>query len=357
MEKQIVKIYPSNWLISAGIVGFVRVLENSNFYKINEYEFEISNFDNIKEVFFEKYFKKAEELKTPLKTFYNNSRVSNNRFKTNDQPDIKRTKKYFFEDIQDSHSQLLCSFCNQRSAIERKDNNQFYQVQLDEVHFTPLGSSPENLANLYWEGNPSNFLCLPCELIVYCAAFGFTRVGKKYIFINAPATLIEIIEINNIWREFLKQGSDKFFKDSLIEVLKRLEKTRAKWTLQNISFIELAPQIDQTGKETTTFNVFNFSISPETANAVRKMIQSYPSSLKDIYDIFIDYIYSKRPLYDLVGSIVYGYLNKERLETIADNKMQNSSVGRLILSGKYLKNPKDLLFFLKFQKEVEEYGR
>ncbi len=136
-----------------------------------------------------------------------------------------------------------------------------------------------------------------------------------------------------------------------------MEKTRAKWTLQNISFIELAPIIDKTGKATTTFNIFPFSISPETANAVRKMIQSFPNNLRDIYDIFIAYIYDKKPLYDMVGNIAYGYLSKERLERVDNRNLQKSSIGRLVLSGKYLKNPKDLLFFLKFQKEVEEYGQ
>jgi len=340
----------------AGMVGFVKIFGQSDFYKINNNDIEISSIGMLKKEFLNQYIPKANRQKGLLKIFYNNSRLSNNRFRKNGETDIDKTNKYFFENIR--NGQFVCSFCNQRQAIERKEENgDFSNIRLDEVHFTPLGSSPENLANLYWEGNPANFLCLPCELIVYCAAFGFTRVGKRYVFINAPATVREIIEINNIWAEYLKQGSDKSFKDSLIEVLKRMEKTRAKWTLQNISFIELAPIIDKTGKATTTFNIFPFSISPETANAVRKMVQSFPNNLKGIYDIFIDYIYDKKPLYDMVGDIAYGYLSKERLERVDNRNLQKSSIGRLVLSGKYLKNPKDLLFFLKFQKEVEEYGQ
>lgn len=357
MEEKTIKIYPNNWLMAAGVVGFAKIFGQSAFYKINNNDMEIDSVEKLKKEFFKQYFSRATELKIPLKTFYNNSRLSNNRFKKNGEPDIDKTNKYFFENVREG--QLLCSFCNQRRAIERKEskdngNTGFSVVQLDEVHFTPLGSSPENLANLYWEGNPSNFLCLPCELIIYCVAFGFTRVGKRYIFINAPTTIREILEINNIWAEYLKQGSDKSFKDSLIEVLKKMEKTRAKWTLQNISFIELAPLMDKTGKATTTFNIFPFSIPPETANAVRKMIQSFPNNLRSIYDVFIDYIYVKKPLYDMVGSIIYGYLNREKLK---DRELQKSATGRLLSSGKYLKNPKDLLFFLKFQKEVEGYGQ
>lgn len=255
--------------------------------------------------------------------------------------------------------ELKCTFCNERNAIRRFDKqaSKYLPVVLDEKHFTPLGASAKKLANLYWEGKPSHFLCLPCELIIYCAAFGFTKVDKNYIFINAPTTVEEIIKINEIWAEYLKQGGNKSFKDSLIEILKRMEKIKAKWTLQNVSFIELAPVLDKTGKATTTFNVFSFNIPPKVAHAVIKTIQSYPNDLKDIYDIFLDYIYSSKPLYDMVGNVVYGYINKERLNNVSDNNLLKSPVGRLILSGKKLKNPKHLLFFLKFQKEVEEYGQ
>lgn len=254
MKKKI-RIYPTNWLMTAGIVGFAKIFEQPDFYKINNDDVEI-DFEILKREFFKQYFCTAKELR---KTFYNNSRLSNNRFRRDGETDIDKTNKYFFENVRDG--QLLCSFCNQRRAIERKEgkdneHGDFSVVKLDEVHFTPLGSSAENLANLYWEGKPSNFLCLPCEIIIYCAAFGFTRVRKRYVFVNAPASIKEILEINKIWAEYLKQDSDKSFKDSLIEVLKRMEKTRAKWTLQNISFIELAPLIDKTGKATTTFNIF-----------------------------------------------------------------------------------------------------
>ncbi len=352
--EETIKIYPSNWLMTAGIVGFTKIFWQSKFYRINDNELEILDFEDVKKEFIEKYFLKSRELRTPLKTFYNNSRLSNNRFKRNGETDIDKTNKYFFENVR--NGQLLCSFCNQRRAIERKESKNngdadFSVVRLDEVHFTPLGSSPENLANLYWEGNPANFLCLPCELIVYCAAFGFTKVGKGYFFINAPATIKEVVEMNEIWAEYIGQGKDRSFKESLIEILKRMERAKAKWTLQNISFIELSPSSEN------TFNIYSFNIPVETANAVRKMIESYPKSLRDVYDIFIDNIYSKKTLYDMVGDIVYGYLNRERLEGIDNRNLQKSPTGRLVLSGKYLKNPKDLLFFLKFQKEVEEYGQ
>ncbi|MFN7065098.1 MAG: type I-B CRISPR-associated protein Cas8b1/Cst1 [Aquificaceae bacterium] len=343
---QTIKIYPTNWLMAAGIVGFEKIFggknSNNKFYELKDNYLEILKPDEFKENFFNLYFQKADELKVPLRIFYNNSRVSNNRFKTNNQIDYQKTTYYFFNVDKDNN--LLCSFCDEREAIIREGN----LVCLDEVHFTPLASSPTNLKNLYWEGKQSNFLCLYCELIIYCAAFGFTNSGNKYIFVYAPTTLEELVNINNVWSAYL----NKSFKESLIEILKRIEKYRAKWTIQNISFIELS-QISGT----TTFNIYNFNIPPEVATAIRKMIQSYPNELKDIYDTFLDYIYSRKPLYELVSTVLYGYINKEKLKRISDRELGNSTTGRLILSGKKLKNPKELLFFLKFQKEVESYGQ
>jgi CRISPR-associated protein Cas8b1/Cst1 subtype I-B len=356
MPEEGIKLYPSNWLMAAGIVGFVKIFGDTDFYEVHDNELEILYFKKLEENFFSKYFEKSAQLKIPLKTFYNNSRLSNNRFKMedqSDQPDIVKTRQYFFKDIRDTDFE--CFFCNQRKAIERKDDKDgnYKPVYLDEVHFTPLGSSPKNLANLYWEGKPNTFMCLPCELIIYCAAFGFIPFNGSYYFINAPATIKEIIEINDIWRKWLNSNQESnVIKNSFIEILKKIEKIKAKWSLHNISIIEINPISPNTS------NIYNLSISPAIANAIRKRIESFPSGLKDIYDIFIDYLYSNKSLYELLGYVIYGFLNREK--NLDRKKLKQSANGRLILEGRNLdKNDgckiEDLLFFLKFQKEVEDY--
>ncbi|MCX8123926.1 MAG: type I-B CRISPR-associated protein Cas8b1/Cst1 [Spirochaetes bacterium] len=257
-------------------------------------------------------------------------------------------QNYFSESSKIDDEKLICTFCNERKAIKR---NKEYII-LDEVHFTPLGASPSNLANFFWEGKPNLFMCLPCELIIYCVAFGFTKFNGKYYFIDAPVDIQEIKEINDIWKDWLNSNSSEAtLKNSFIEILKKTEKMKAKWSLQNISIIEINPVSPNTS------NIYNLSISPEIAYAIRKRIQSYPYSLKKIYDIFIENLYSQKPLYDLVGHLLYGYLSKDKLKNIDQTKLEKSSIGRLILNGNKLSNMKDVLFFLKFQKEVEDYGK
>lgn len=298
---------------------------------------EINNFKfalNSKEIGFEEFCKELKDIlndKSSFKVYIKNV-IENN---------------FSFSNIAEDND-LICTFCSERKAIKR--NNEY--VILDEVHFTPLGASPSNLANFFWEGKPNLFMCLPCEIIIYCAAFGFIPFNKKYYFIDAPVNIKELKEINDIWRDWLNANQkESTLKNSFIEILKKSEKMRAKWSIQNISIIEIDPISENTS------NIYNLSISPKIAYAIRKRIQSYPASLKEVYDVFLDNLYSKKPLFDLVGSIIYGYLSKEKLKKIDKKKLNKSSTGKLILKGMNLKDIKDLLFFLKFQKEVEDYGK
>ncbi|MEZ0323172.1 MAG: type I-B CRISPR-associated protein Cas8b1/Cst1 [Hydrogenothermaceae bacterium] len=359
---QYYKIYPTNWLMRAGILGFYRILEKNA--KAKE-EIEIEDIfakGKLKE-FFIKYYNYKESRNLNLQTFYNNSKLANNIPKKDGKPDFDELEKYFLDYEEDN--EIVCAFCNERNAIKR--NNEY--VILDEVHFTPLGASPSNLKNFFWKEKSGLFMCLPCEIIIYCAAFGFTKFGNRYYFVDAPANIKELKEINDIWSEWLNANNKDFvLKSSFIEILKKSEEMKAKWSIQNISIIEISPI------SRNTSNIYNLSMSPEIAYAIRKRIQSYPSSLKDIYDIFLNYLYSQKSLYDMVSYILYGYLSADKLKNIDEKKLNKSTEGRLILSGmnlakedlnkkakeslnKNLNNLKDLLFFIKFQKEVEDYGK
>ena len=253
------------------------------------------------------------------------------------------------------NNNLKCFFCNERN--ERNERNAILrenkQVILDEVHFTPLGASPDKFQNMFWEGKSNLFLCLPCELIIYCAAFAFSKVGNSYYFINAPASIKEVMKINDVWNKWFSNQSnsdEKIIQNSIIEILKHTEEIKAKWSIQNISIIKLEG-------EQNTFDVYTMNISEDVANAMRKMIQAYPNSLKEVYDIFLYYVYERKPLYSFVDTIFYGFLTKEKIK-VKESKLEKYIQGKLLLIGrKGINNIKDLLFFLKFQKEVENYGK
>jgi CRISPR-associated protein Cas8b1/Cst1 subtype I-B len=248
------------------------------------------------------------------------------------------------------NNNLKCFFCNERNAILRDGK----QVILDESHFTPLSASHKEFQNMFWEGKSNLFLCLPCELIIYCAAFAFTKFGNSYYFINAPATIEKVKEINNVWGEWFGNQNQvdetRVFQNSIIEVLKLAEKKKAKWSIQNISIIKLEG-------EKNTFDVYTMNISEDVANAMRKMIQAYPNSLKEVYDIFLYYVYERKPLYSFVDTIFYGFLTKEKMKLVDRDELTQYIQGKLLYNGIKLNNIKDLLFFLKFQREVEKYGK
>ncbi len=350
LKDQKYKIYPSNWLMRAGIIGFLRILNDNSEKKDDNNNFDCFIPKDLTEKnklkgFLQKFRRYASDKKIPLKTFYNNSILANNVPKKNNIEDYDKLVDLLLDLTQDN--EIRCSFCNERKAIRR--NGKF--VILDEMHFTPLGASIDTLTNFFWEGKPNLFLCFPCELIIYCAAFGFTKFNGKYYFIDVPASIKEIKEVNDIWADYFSSNDkEKSIKNSLIEILKKSENIKAKWSLNNISIIEIDPIIDNTS------NIYNYSLSPEIAYAIRRRIQSYPSTLKNIYDIFIDYLYSKKPLYEMISYIVYGYISKEKLRSVGEKKLSKFQNGRLILEGMKLKRANDLLFFIKFQKEVEDYG-
>jgi len=247
------------------------------------------------------------------------------------------------------NNNLKCFFCNERNAILRENK----QVILDEVHFTPLGASPDKFQNMFWEGKSNLFLCLPCELIIYCAAFAFSKVENSYYFINAPSSIKEVMEINDVWNKWFSNQSnsdEKIIQNSIIEILKHTEEIKAKWSIQNISIIKLE------GKQ-NTFDVYTMNIPENVANAMRKMIQAYPNSLKEVYDIFLYYVYERKPLYNFVDTIFYGFLTKEKMQRVDRKKLKEHIEEKLLNRGFNLVNIKDLLFFLKFQREVEKYEK
>ncbi|MCX8125506.1 MAG: type I-B CRISPR-associated protein Cas8b1/Cst1, partial [Spirochaetes bacterium] len=153
LNKNEYAIYPSNWLMRAGIVGFLRILDDNSTNTYNNYiENGTLNFNFDLSDFFTIYFKYVKNNKINLKFFYNNSKVANNAPKdSNKNKDLNAIKEYFQGKTDDN--ELLCTFCNERKAIKR-DNK---YVILDEVHGTPLGASPSNLANFFWEGEPNLF--------------------------------------------------------------------------------------------------------------------------------------------------------------------------------------------------------
>lgn len=86
-------------------------------------------------------------------------------------------------------------------------------------------------------------------------------------FIDAPVNIKELKEINDVWKDWLTANDKKeesILKNSFIEILKKSEKIKAKWSIENISVIEIDPI------SANTSNIYAMSISPEIDYAIRK---------------------------------------------------------------------------------------
>jgi CRISPR-associated protein Cas8b1/Cst1 subtype I-B len=232
-------------------------------------------------------------------------------------------------------SNKLCFFCGERKAyIKDKEVKVF-----DATNFTPLAASLNTVENFFWNGRSSMYLCPECEIFLYFSAFGFYRVRKGlYIFVYLPS-LEDTFKMNADILE--TEGSlNSFINRVIVEASKRIEERKAEWILQNIYVVEL----EKVGQDKA--NVYSLSISPRLARAIRDMIEEYPERFgKDLFNIFLEYAYSGRDLYELLLKILSGFFFKERYKNLRGREAVPIGVGKNFKDSL----PYKLTFFIKFQ--------
>ncbi|HID65957.1 MAG TPA: type I-B CRISPR-associated protein Cas8b1/Cst1, partial [Aquificaceae bacterium] len=142
-----------------------------------------------------------------------------------------------------------------------------------------------------------------------------------------------------------KNISADWLKESVLEVVKDLEKEKAEWLYQNIYVVE----IEKADKNKA--NVYSFSIPLRITRAIKLFIDKYPPLLNDIFPDFLDYIYSEKNLYELLFKILVGYF-------FAESKYSGKVNDKVINFGKNLaknkgkeRKPLDesILYLSKFQ--------
>ncbi|MDW8295208.1 MAG: type I-B CRISPR-associated protein Cas8b1/Cst1, partial [Aquificaceae bacterium] len=193
------------------------------------------------------------------------------------------------------------------------------------VNFTPLSASPETLSNFFYKGKNTMHLCKECEKLIYMASFGFTKVprDKRFLFVYIPQKVQDMLRINRNLRERRWITKDLLM-ESLVEVAKSIESSKADWALKNIYVVEV--QVVGDAKS----NIHTFSLSPELAKAMREKIEDYPKGLNPIFDLFLQYIYHRRSLYQMLYRIVSGYLYADSYKDIDTSTPE----GRLIDFGR-----------------------
>ena len=179
---------------------------------------------------------------------------------------------------------------------------------------------------------------------MFFSAFGFTKTPRKtYLFVYVP-DLTESYRLNDKL-QIEKNISADWLKESVLEVVKDLEKEKAEWLYQNIYVVE----IEKVGDARS--NVYSFSIPLRITRAIKLFIDKYPPLLNDIFPDFLDYIYSEKNLYELLFKILVGYF-------FAESKYSGKVNDKVINFGKNLaknkgkeRKPLDesILYLSKFQ--------
>ncbi|RLJ70700.1 CRISPR-associated protein Cst1/CRISPR-associated protein Cas5t [Hydrogenivirga caldilitoris] len=371
-----VRFYADNWLTASAGVGLLRVLEKIGvnwkpFVNGNVIEIPEDTFQGIAEHYTEYILADftLENLENMLEKgkinvynnivlqkigdFYSNSPLTNpsstkranKRFEEFYEKEKDSRRLYDFtktvvrdfvreqldELLKSKRSNKLCFFCQERKAYIKKDKVKTF----DATNFTPLGASPETLENLFWNGRSNMYLCPECEIFLYFSAFGFTRTPRRtYLFVYAP-DLGTAYNLNNI---LAQEGTKSVISRTIVEASKMVEGRKAEWILENIYIVE----IEKVGDAQA--NIYTLNISAKLARAIKEMINEYPPLFDDIFDSFIEYVYSGRSLYEFLFSILSGFFYSERYKNLSGRKSM------LIRKGKGLDYlPKNLTFFIKFQ--------
>ncbi len=381
-----VRFYADSWLTTSAGVGLLRALENAgyrweDFVEGNTIELDEEAFEKLPEIYsqyllkdlslerFREILEKRKEkfnlynavVYEKINDFFSNSPLTNpsgtkkvgEAFNTllEREGDIQQLfsegKKLIAEFIREKFSEILnyqesekvCYFCRERHAYIKKGKVKV----LDATNFTPLAASLDTVENFFWEGRSNMYLCPECEIFLYFSAFGFHRTpARTYLFVYLPD-----LENTKRMNDLLRAETDlrSFMNRTIVEASKILAGRKADWILRNIYIVE----IEKVGDAQS--NIYTLSITPRLASAIKENIDKYPQVFNNLFEVFLEYVYSGRSLYDFIYKILSGFFYKQRFKRL-------KSKGRdahLIKKGMGFKEflPPKLTYFIKFQEVLE----
>ncbi len=383
-----IRFYADSWLTASAGVGLLRALENTGygwekFVKGNSLELENEIFERLGDIYSDYILKDLGHAKfreilenrkkkfnlynaviyEKINDFFSNSPLTNpsgtkvvgNTFNAlfEKEEDTEKLfiegrkliaefiKEKFMEILNYPKSEKICYFCRERNAYKKKGKVKV----LDATNFTPLAASLETVENFFWEGRSNMYLCPECEIFLYFSAFGFHRTPTgTYLFVYLP-DLESTKRMNDILK--VETNLRSFMNRTIFEASKILEGRKADWILRNIYIVE----IEKVGDAQA--NVYTMSITLRLANAIKGNIESYPEVFKDLFEIFLDYIYSGRSLYEFIYKILSGFFYKQRYKKLKGRD------AKLISRGMKFKDslPNSLIYFIKFQEVLNMEDR
>ncbi len=248
-----IKLYPSNWLYNASVIGFLKILYEKNIKKIEE---EISASEK-------SYIEIDREIFASIDcdALYRRGNISIVGNSAN-------YKNYIQHDWQDGFNEFVkklaylenvneCSFCTtgwflpEKKKRELIDNNEYMDrffkgIERYTMRFSSiLAPSDGKFPNAFWDLNQSFRVCHLCSYLIIHHHLAFfpsdKEKGKTHqIFINAPS--FKIMWYLNKFTEQLFKGKEqysirKMLGMSLLEFSQRIYISLGAWSIMNIEMV------------------------------------------------------------------------------------------------------------------------
>ena len=238
-------LFPSNWIYNAGVIGFLRVLDELNVPVVNcirnDGSVILTQFPDVEDIF-KKWVELSPKSKKGKSLVYG---WKDAYYANQTEKSIKKRIRALIEGYKnedDKRSVILsCCFCLQKMKIKKRD-----VVNLNQAFGNILLGSEKTFVNMYWVNQPKDFVCPQCSFIIMCHHLAFIPLsdGSK-IFINAPSFNL-MFNLNKFAAEIF--GSFPLEKElnkrnilamSIIEYAIKIQITLGVWAKMNIEIISL----------------------------------------------------------------------------------------------------------------------
>jgi len=240
MEKETIKLYPSNWLYNAGVVGFLRVVEacgeqvedclqDDGSVEIKSFPNSDTLFDKWDDITREKLKISYKGKMGGTKKYYYANQTENSIKNKINQLTINKPlngRKYF---------NYVCDFCGKEIFL-KKSNLNFLSQGFGNILIT----SERTFPNSYWNNKSNVFICPKCEFIIMCHHISLTTLSdNSELFINAPS--FKIMWFLNKYAKIYEKEEIKEVKQilgmSLIEMASKLYIQIGRWEKMNIEVV------------------------------------------------------------------------------------------------------------------------
>lgn len=248
MKKKTIKLYPSNWLYNAGVIGLLKVLskvdsddgsiktslENDGTVKINTNNLIDEHITKI----FNSWVELSPKTRKEDKSLVYGSKTSlyANQTEKSVKQRISKLLQINTKTVARNSNELSCSFCH-----EKEKTNKSNAAFLNQAFSNILLASEKTFPNLYWNNLSNNFICSKCEFIIFCHHLSFIKSSYDYeIFINAPSFKV-MWYLNKFAEQILSKNKSYQLREilgiSFMEFAQRVAITLGAWSMMSIEMV------------------------------------------------------------------------------------------------------------------------